>query len=550
MNVLGLHGYSHDAGAALVCDGELYAVALERISRKKYDGSFPEESILYVMEQAGIKSLKKINLAVCDALGMRFGRMRRRLEQMGFTGKIIPLSHHDAHAASAYFAGPFGEAAVLVVDACGSFSREIPGPLPVYAPHRFSRELQSTYVGRGRELEPVSKTYSAPGWSVGPGTMYGFGAMMAGFSDLEGGKLMALAALGARDDVFPDSRFVDFEGTCLAQGDPERDPLTRENLSYYSRLFFRGLAPREPDAPLRRVHCELARAVQRQTSAAAVAMAQFLHRATGCENLCIAGGFGLNCLTNNAYAQQTPFKNIFIQPAATDTGIPLGAALYGYHITAGRPFFPRRFSPYLGKAYATGEILQALRQYPHLKHSRPRRFEKLVAELLAGGKICGWFQGRSEYGPRALGNRSILADPRDPDTPQRLNTRIKFRESFRPYAPAILEDQAAKYFHIHGDSPFMLNFAPARRAAQKAMPAVLHVDGTARLQTVNRENCGPLCRLLEAFHDLTGVPALLNTSFNRRGEPIVETPADALACFVNTDLDFLVLEDHIVFKER
>ncbi|MCK5845141.1 MAG: hypothetical protein KAG97_10565, partial [Victivallales bacterium] len=351
-----------------------------------------------------------------------------------------------------------------------------------------------------------------------------------------------------RDSLFPDCRFTDYEGTFLAPGDPECDPLVADNLPTYSRLFFRGVKPRQPDEPLMQVHCEIARAVQKSTSETVIEIAKRLHAATGCDNICVAGGFALNCSTNAAYVRKTPFKRVYIQPAATDAGIPLGAAMHGYHSIAGQPFRPGVFSPFMGRAYSNKRILDALRDYPDLKYSRPRNLAARAAALIADGKICGWFKGGSEFGPRALGARSILADPRNMDVRERLNTTVKLREDFRPYAPAVLEERCAELFRFKSVDPHMLFLADARPMARKLMPAVIHVDGTARLQTVSKKDNKRLRKLIEEFDSLTGIPALLNTSFNRRGEPIVESPDYALDCFTNTGIDFLILEDYIVRK--
>lgn len=549
MNVLGLHAFSHDAGAALVrADGAEFAISEERLSRVKYDGRFPRRALACVLALAGLRGLQDVDLAVCDALGHSGPRVRRSLRGLGYTGDVRVISHHAAHAAAAYFSSPFPEVAVLIVDACGSFADEVPGPRAALALHARSRELQSLYAGRGGRLTLIEKTWSQSGHSVGPGTLYGFGAMMCGFSDLEGGKLMALAALGRRHDLFPDCAFTDFEGHMLGPGDPERDILAPENLDYYAGRYFRGVAPRAPGAPVMQVHGEIARAVQGAAQDAALRMAQRLFRITRCPSLCVAGGFGLNCISNRAYETETPFENVFVQPAATDAGVPLGAALYGRHEIGGAPFHGVRFDPYLGRAYDADEIQAALRDAPGVRVQRPRSIYAAAADLLAAGAIGAWFQGRSEYGPRALGNRSIVADPRHTALRDRLSREIKLRESFRPYAPAVLAHRCAEFFDRAAPSPHMLFLSRALPAARKRIPGVLHSDGTARVQTVSRGDNPRFFKLLTAFEKRTGLPVLLNTSFNRRGEPLVESPADAVACFLDTGLDFLVLGDVLVTK--
>jgi len=544
MNVLGIHSHGHDAGAALACGGRAFSISLERITRMKHDGRFPAAAIRYVMEQAGI-GLGEVDLVVSDSLGFNTSDVRRALKKTGCRAPVEFISHHEAHAASAYFTGPFREAAVLIIDAAGSYAGEMPGPRPPLAAHERSRELQSTYAGRDGRLTTVLKTFSAPGRAVGPGTPYGVGAMMAGYPDLEGGKLMALAALGERGGLFPDCRFEDFEGHFLAPGDPERDPLNPENIGYYSRLLFRGVPPRRAGEPVIQAQCEIARAVQEASAAAALEIALRLHSATGCRNLCVAGGFGLNCPANSACLSSTPFSKIYVHPAANDSGIPLGAALYGRHEIAREPFRPMRFSPFLGKQYSPAVVKSELDLRPGIIYSRPRDFFRRAAELLAEGKLCGWFHGGSEHGPRALGNRSILAHPALPGVKERLNETVKLRESFRPYAPAVLAEKCGKYFRFKGESPHMLLLAEARPRWREKLAPVLHVDGTARLQTVSRRDNPALRRLLEEFELLTGLPLLLNTSFNRRGEPLVETPGDAVECFLGTGLDFLAIQGFI-----
>ncbi|HOX28177.1 MAG TPA: carbamoyltransferase C-terminal domain-containing protein [bacterium] len=547
MNVLGVHGFDDDAGAALVCDGEMFFIPQERLTRKKHDGGFPEESIFYVMDLAGLKKPGEIDMVVFDSMGKQTGKMRRRLKKMGCEGKTISVSHHDALAAAAYFTGPFEEAAALVIDSRGSLADEMPDAPPFYASHPFSRELHSMYVGKAGRLNVLNRTFSSSGWGVGPGAMRVLGAMTAGFSKHDGEKLIALAALGERDDVFPECAFTDFEGSCLAEGEPEIDPRAEENVQYYSKLFFRNLPRRKQEWPIRRVHCELARAVHNQSSNAAVSMARFLYEATGFENLCVGGEFGLSCDFNSAPAKKTPFKDIFINPVAAGAGAALGAALHGYHVTAGLPFVPKMFSPCLGKKYSEHEILSALSEFPRVKYCRPRRLEEKAVELLSLGKICGWFKGRSEVCSQSFGSRGILADPRDLDIRRRLNTEIKCGESFLTHAIAIMADDAAEYFHICGESPNMHGILRARNGVKRKLPAVVLKNGTAMVRTVNRGE--PLFELLDAFGRRTDVPALLNASFNREGEPIVETPVDALRFFMSSKIDFLILEDWLVTKK-
>lgn len=546
MNILGLHCYSHDAGAALSCSEQLFASPRERLTGKAHDCGFPLESLHYVMESAGI-DMGEIHAVICCVQKRNLGWANRRLKRLGWRGEIVPISHNDALAAAAYYTSPFDETAVLVTAASGSLARWIPDADPVNAPHELSAELYSSYIAREGKIFPLNRIYSVPGWSVGSGAMCAIGAMMAGFSRWQGGKLFELAALSARNGIFPDCRIEHFENACLARGDMEKDPLDMENLEHYSRQFFGGLPSRNPSWPIRQVHCELAMEVKRQTTHATCIMARGLHKATGARNLCIGGEPAINAVLIST--PDLPFESIFMPSAATYSGIPLGAALFGRYMKAKKPFKPRHLHPFLGKTYSDKEILDALNSCSQIQHIRPRRIWEEAADLLAQGKICGCFIGAAEYGPYALGNRSILADPRDPAIKLRLDEHIKRREPFRPYAASILSDDAMHYFRIKEQSPFSLTIAPSRPSAKKKMPALVHADGTTAIQTVSRETHKGLHNLLMAFKKLTGIPALLNTSFNRSGEPTTESPRDALASFLAMGLDFLILENHIVLKK-
>ncbi len=547
MIILGIHSHSHDAGAAIWHDGRIFAISEERLTRKKHDGSFPKNAISYVMNACGLTQDCDVDLAVFDTLGHNESTVRACLSETGIRN-ILPVGHHEAHAASAFFCSPFDRAAVFVCDAWGSFSDEIAATASTH--HAFSREMHSTYIGEGTKISQVLKTYSQPGRATGIGAMYCIASFLSGFSELEAGKVMALASFGTRDDVFPDCVFTEDHGHFAAWGDPEHDPVNPAHIAEYSGRFFRGISPRKHDEPIRLIHCELARAAQEACAAAALNIASRLYDNTGCPSLCVAGGFGLNCHTNSRYAAETPFTEIFIQPAATDAGIPLGCALYGAHIASGVPFSPSVFDPYLGRSYSDDEILAAVREFDSIVCEERNDIVCVAAEQVAEGAIGGWMQGASEYGPRALGNRSIIADPRRPGTKPRLDSQIKLREDFRPYAPVTTVGRAADFFAGPATSPYMLHLFRVLPHVKTSLPAVTHFDGTTRLQTVSESENQRLHELISRFGEITGIPVLLNTSFNRKSEPIVETPRDAIACFLDSGLDFLAIENYYITRKH
>jgi len=313
----------------------------------------------------------------------------------------------------------------------------------------------------------------------------------------------------------------------------------------FEELF--GSPPREPESPLEERHMDIAASIQKVTEDILLKMVDHLHRETGLPNLCMAGGVALNCVANGRILRQSPFSSLFIQPAAGDAGGAVGAALFVYSSILkkgrGKPWH----HPYYGPAFSRAEIRDFLdrEKVPYRELADDELIEE-TAKLLADGKLVAWFQGRMEFGPRALGNRSILADPRDPDMKEKLNKRVKFREWFRPFAPSVLIDDASDYFDIEGESPFMLLTAQVKKPTE--VPAITHIDGSSRLHTVRYEDNPRYFKLISAFKRLTGCPVILNTSLNVRGEPIVCTPSDAYSCLRRTGLDYLVMENFIIDK--
>jgi len=588
--ILGLSAYYHDSAAALVVDGRIVAAAQEeRFTRVKHDHRFPRHAIDYCLGQAGLKPedidhvvfyekpflkferLLETYLAVVPA-GFRSFLMAMPLwvheklrlpSQMSggldhrYAKRYVFLEHHESHAASAFFPSPFEEAAILTIDGVGEWATATLGR------------------GRGNTIE-LSHEMRFP---HSLGLLYSAFTYFCGFRVNSGEyKLMGLAPFGVpRYEALITEKLMDLK----------EDGSFRLDLSYFdycaglamtSRKFERlfGGPPRRPESPITQRESDLAASIQRVTELAMIRMATHLQRLTGSKNLCLAGGVALNCVGNGRLLRESPFERIWIQPAAGDAGGALGAAMFVWYQLLENDRVPQlpdgQRASLLGPSYSAEETESALRE----KGAVYRTFRgggglfKEVAGLIADGKVVGWMQGRMEFGPRALGARSILGDARNPEMQSVMNLKVKFRESFRPFAPIVLRDRAHEYFELGCDveSPYMLIVAPIRedkrlasrgdaaeaeglgriRRARSVVPAVTHVDNTARIQTVDRDRNPRLFGLLEAFAALTGCPVMINTSFNVRGEPIVCTPADAYRCFMATNIDALVIEDFLLLK--
>ncbi|MFA6451097.1 MAG: carbamoyltransferase C-terminal domain-containing protein [bacterium] len=549
MKILGIHSFIHDSGACLMDGGGVCAISEERLSRIKYDAAFPKKAIEYVLARSNISDINQADLAVFD-LFERQGKMTELgIRQSGYTGELASVQHHDAHAASAFFCSPFEDAAILVVDGAGSRGDEfVDGGSRFYLNDLGGRtqEVQSIYRGKGNRLHQIRKTYSSSEYAIGVGFLYGLASEFLRFGKLQGGKLMGLAAYGENNKRFRRRIFAGSDGEVLIPFKQEH--LESENWDIISRELFGGLPRPAPGVELGQEYADLARYIQEETEAAMVRIARNLYDITGSKNICLAGGVALNGIANMLILERTPFENIFVQPASGDSGIPLGCALYGKHVMKNQPRDWEMRDAYLGGAYDDKGIRQLLKEYKGIKISKLPRVWEDAAREIAAGKIAGWFQGGSEYGPRALGNRSILADPRDPDMKDKLNRRVKLREHFRPYAPSVLEERVAEYFECDRESPFMLLIGHTKPGRAALIPAVVHVDGTARVQTVNSETNGIFYRLIQAFERETGVPMVLNTSFNTSGEPIVENPEHALECFIKTGMDVIYLNSFKITK--
>lgn len=557
MNILGINCFSHDTSACLLSEGEPVAFAEEeRFLRTKHTKAFPDRTIAYCLEEGGIEIgdvdyaaftyrpvldyarafrdfLRRFpfsarRFAVQTAVdSMLLYRARDFKKRYGYKGKLIFVGHHDAHAASGYYPSGFDEAAVLSIDRGGDYL--------------------STLLcrGTGNRIETIKMIRNPH--SVG--SLYTAVTEYLGFTPNSGeGKVMGLAPYGDLEMLDEFRKIVKLE----PGGDFKLD------LSYFhysatrfgtSEKFHRIFGPpRVPESEMERRYENIARAVQEVTEEVALHICRYLYEQAGSKNLCIAGGVGLNSVMNARLFRELPFEDIFIQPSANDAGTALGAALWVEHMVLGRPRKYAMIHPNYGPGYTEDEMLGCIRK----RKAKYRRVDDpgaYAAEALAEGKIVGWFQGRMEMGPRALGNRSILADTRRQDMKDILNREVKHREGFRPFAPTILEEDGADYFDDYYPAPFMLLVLPIKKEKQDVIPAVVHVDETGRLQTLDGSANPEYRHLIEKFKELTGVPVVLNTSFNIRGEPIVMTPDDALNCYFFTGIDSLVLGNYVLEKE-
>ena len=596
MNVLGISAWYHDSSACLVKDGVIVAAAQEeRFTRKKHDPSFPVNAITYCLSE---QNLQQYDIDLIVFYEKPFLKFERLLETYlafapkGFTSfaKSMPLwikdklfqkknivsalktlwgddsditdrlffsEHHMSHAASAFFPSPFERAAVLTLDGVGEWT------------------TSSVAVGNSNNLKIIKEIH----FPHSLGLLYSAFTYYTGFKVNSGEyKVMGLAPYG-------EPRFVDLIKDNLI--DICEDGSFQLDMSFFDystglrmtnakfdRLF--GGPARHPESELTQREMDLAASVQKVTEEVVVKLARGVAKETSEKNLCLAGGVALNCVANGILVREKIFDNVWIQPAAGDAGGALGAALAAYHVHKERPRHhlgqrDEMYGSYLGPEFSSDQIESSLKNLGavYRKQSEQTLIDQTAAAL-AEGKAIGWMQGRMEFGPRALGNRSIIADPRSPKMQKQLNLKVKFRESFRPFAPSVLAESVDDWFEHDGDSPYMLlvaNVSKSRRlemtAGQKklfgidklnvprsSIPAVTHVDYSARLQTVH-EDTNPLYhKLIKKFSEITGCPLVVNTSFNVRGEPIVCRPEDAFKCFMGTDLDMLVVGEYMEYKEE
>jgi carbamoyltransferase len=586
--ILGLSAYYHDSAACLVRDGEIVAAAQEeRFTRKKHDAGFPAHAVAYCLREGGIgmdgvdyvgfydKPLLKFERLLESYLGVAPKGLRSFLMAMpvwlkdklftrklmlreldGFEGEVLFTEHHESHAASAFYPSPFVEAAVLTMDGVGEWATSSYG------------------VGRGSELELLAELH----YPHSLGMLYSAFTYYTGFKVNSGEyKVMGLAPYGQ-------PRYVDrILDRLIELNDDGSLRLDMRYFNYLQGLTMTGPAfdelfegpPRKPESPLTQREMDIAASVQAVTEEVMLRMARHVHRETGMENLCLAGGVALNCVGNGRLLREGPFRRLWIQPAAGDAGGAVGVALAIHHKVLGNA--RRAYSEgdgmhgsYLGPADRDDEIEGFLREVGAVyeKCDGEAVLVDRAARLLADEKVVGWHQGRMEFGPRALGGRSILGDPRSPKMQSVMNLKIKYRESFRPFAPSVLREHVHEWFELDVDSPYMLLVAALRPEHRIAMseeqerlfgieklnvprsdvPAVTHVDYSARIQTVHRETNPRYHALLTRFHELTGCPVVVNTSFNVRGEPIVCSPRDSWLCFMRTEMDALVIGSFVLHK--
>ena len=598
--ILGLSAFYHDSAAVLLVDGEIVAAAHEeRFTRKKHDASFPAKAAAYVLNEAGLAPKDLAAVAFYDKPYLKFERLLETYHAFAPSGLVSFLSampvwikeklfmkktlrdelrklgpgkptfffpeHHLSHVASAFYPSPFKKAAILTVDGVGEWATSTLGlgngnSIELFLQLDFPHSLGLLYS---------AFTYYA-GFKVNSGEYKLMGLAPYGDPDSEQTKKWKTLILDELVDLRPDgSLLMNMKYFDYATG------LTMCNDAAFEKLF--GAPRRSAESEITQPYMNMALAIQLVTEEVVFRMADTAHKMTGCENLVMAGGVALNCVANGKLLRRGPFKNIWIQPAAGDAGGALGAALAVHHITQGNPRTPdpkkdSMRGAYLGPDFSVADAVRLAR-----RHSAPCRafddFDALcreVAERLSQGAAIGWFQGRMEFGPRALGNRSILGDPRDPEMQKKLNLKIKYREGFRPFAPSVLAEDADSYFELHGaPSPYMLLVAPVRPELCKPLPegyagmdmwqrlyhlrsnipAVTHVDYSARIQTVHKETNPRYHQLISAFKEKTGCGLVVNTSFNVRGEPIVCTPEDAYRCFMRTEMDYLVVNNSLFDKK-
>jgi carbamoyltransferase len=589
VRILGISCFYHDSAAALVRDGEIVAAAQEeRFTRRKHDSGFPSHAVRYCLREAGITPRELDLAAFYEKPFIKFERiletylafaprgfpafimalplwLKQKLwmkelilrELEGFEGKILFPEHHESHAASAFYPSPFAEAAILTLDGAGEWTTTT-----------FGR-------GRGHEIELLGELR----FPHSLGLLYSAFTYFTGFKvNSAEYKVMGLAPYG-------EPKYVDAILTELM--DLKADGSFRMNMDYFdycagltmtspklARLF--DGPPRAAEGEMTQREMDLARSVQVVTEEAVLRMARHAHAVTGLPNICLAGGVALNCVANGRLMREGPYRNLWIQPAAGDAGGALGAALLAWHRYLGKPrtadgVHDAQRASYLGPGYTDAEI-QAFLDRHALPYARLAREEipERIAQLIVDHHVIGWLQGRMEFGPRALGARSILGDPRSRTMQSVMNLKIKYRESFRPFAPSALVDRAAEVFEIDRPSPYMLLVAPVRverripmtdeqqrlfgvdklNIARSDIPAITHIDYSARLQTVAREDNPLYYDTIEAFRRRTGVGLVINTSFNVRGEPIVCSPEDAYKCFMRTEMDDLLMGPFLLEKRR
>lgn len=603
MYILGLSAFYHDSAAALLHNGEIVAAAQEeRFTRKKHDASFPANAVRFCLEEGGVHIKELSAVVFYDKPFIKFERLletyyafapaglksftaampvwikeKLLLKKMILDGlteiedfdkdetRLLFPEHHLSHAASAFYPSPFDEAAILTIDGVGEWA------------------TASICHGKNSSISILRELR----FPHSLGLLYSAFTYYLGFKVNSGEyKLMGLAPYGNADSERT-ARYVEIIKTHLVEiKDDGSIWLDQDYFDYatglkmtqnekWTRLF--GMARRSPEAELLPEHCDLAVAIQKVTEEIVLKMATEARKLTGSKRLCLAGGVALNCVANGKLLLQGIFDEIWIQPAAGDAGGALGAAYCAYHTYFGNDHAAKEKADmmkgsYLGPEYSDAEIQRSVKKHKavYTHYADSNELCEKTAGILAEGNVVGWFQGRMEFGPRALGNRSILADARNSNMQKKLNLKIKFREGFRPFAPSVQAEESQKYFELATNSPYMLLVAPVKDSIRKPLPpdyhslswkemlyhirseipSVTHIDYSARVQTVHKETNPRYWELINKFKETTGYALLVNTSFNVRGEPIVCTPEDAYKCFMRTEMDYLVLGNNIFDKKQ
>lgn len=566
MYILGISCYYHDAAAALLHDGKIIAAAEEeRFTRKKHDQSFPVHAIQFCLEKAQITSNQISCIAFYEKPILKFERLlmqhiakfpfsywsfykampnwiveklrvpttiRKKLKysKNKCEGEILFIEHHMAHAASSYLVSPYDEAAILTIDGVG--------------------EWTTTACGYAKNNEiTLSKKIDFP---HSLGLLYSAVTAYLGFKvNNDEYKVMGLAPYGKPLYYEQMKKLIDVK----------EDGSYALDISYFtyhyklksiSRKFIDEFGPsRKPWAQLEQRHKDIAASVQKLTEAVIFQILNYLYKETKCPNLCIAGGVALNSVANGKITKNTPFKNIFIQPAASDAGTALGAALYVWHTVLGNKREYVQTTSYFGPSFTAQEVKHFLDENSIIyTEYNEKEIPKKTAELINQNHVIGWFQGAMEWGPRALGNRSIISNAAHPEMKDILNAKVKHREMFRPFAPVVLQEKVHEWFEIDKDEEsFMLFVYPFKEEKRKFVPSVVHVDGSGRLQTINKEQNLKYYSIIKEYEKLTGIPIIINTSFNIRGEPIVCTPQQAYRCMMGTGIDYLVMDNFIIARK-
>ena len=561
MYILGISCFYHDSAACLLKDGLIVAAAEEeRFSRKKHDFSFPAKTVNFCLERASITSSDIDHVVFYEKPLIKFERLlytflstyphsynvflksmpiwlKEKLhigdiikKELKYKGRILFVTHHQSHASSAFLASEYKDAAILTTDAAGEWS--------------------TTSLGKGEDTQvDILKEVHFP---HSLGLFYSAITAFLGFKvNNDEYKVMGLAPYGTPSYYERLADIVKVKDDGSYKLDMRYFDYHKKMRMYSSKLVKAFGKPRKPESELSQRDKDLAASAQKLLEDILLKMVNHLYEITGKKKLCIAGGVALNCVANGRLLRESPFEDIFVQPAAGDAGGALGAAYYVYNTLLKKPRAAAMNSVYLGPDFSNQEV-QSFLDESHIKYEKLDwpQLNKIVAKKLSDTEIVGWFQGRMEIGPRALGNRSILANPSLPEMKDILNRKIKFRESFRPFAPVVLYEFMNEYFETDRESPFMLFTVKVKEDCRAKIPAVTHLDGSARVQTLKESQNQHLYQLLHEFYRITNLPVLINTSFNVRGEPIVCTPQDAYKCFLKSGLDALVINNYLIVKEK